>query len=123
MEVVSRWQAGYRCEVSVRGHTMVADEPRPVGGTDAGPTPTELLLASVAACFTMALSHAARKQGVSFGDDLEVRVEGTYEGPRFSRIAVRVSAATADARATVEDLMRPPPRSVTSRTRSASRPR
>jgi organic hydroperoxide reductase OsmC/OhrA len=105
MEVVSRWQGGYRCVVSVRHHTMVADEPRPVGGTDAGPTPTELLLGSLAACFTMALSHVAMKQDVSFGDDLEVRVEGTYDGPRFSRIAVRVSAATADARATLEDLM------------------
>ena len=105
MEVVSRWQGGYRCEVSVRGHTMVADEPESVGGTDAGPTPTERLLGSLAACFTMALSYAARKKDVSFGDDLEVRVEGTYDGPRFSGIAVRVVAATADDRATLEDLI------------------
>lgn len=105
MEVVSRWLGGYRCKVSVRDHTIVADEPESVGGTNAGPTPTELLLGSLATCFTMALSYAARKKDVSFGDDLEVRVEGTYDGPRFSGIAVQVVAATAPDRATLEELI------------------
>ena len=46
---------GFRCRVAAGGHEFVADEPRAVGGTDAGPSPYELLLAALGACTAMTL--------------------------------------------------------------------
>lgn len=73
----------------MRGFELIADEPPDVGGGDAGPTPTEMLLSSLAVCFTMAIYQAGRKRSVEL-PDLAVRVRGDYEGPRFNRIVVEV---------------------------------
>ncbi len=37
-------------EVCIRGHRIVLDQPVEEGGADSGPTPTELFVASLAAC-------------------------------------------------------------------------
>ena len=41
---------GDRFTVSVRDHTITVDQPRVNGGDDTGPTPTELLVSSLATC-------------------------------------------------------------------------
>jgi uncharacterized OsmC-like protein len=46
---------GFRTEVDVGGHHLVVDEPVPVGGTDTGPSPYEMLLAALGACTAMTL--------------------------------------------------------------------
>lgn len=71
----------------VRDFEVVADEPASSGGTDTGPMPTELLLSSLAVCFTMALYHAFRKRNVEL-PDLEVHVDADYAGLRLSKIRV-----------------------------------
>lgn len=88
-EVVATWEGGYRCRVRSRQFEIDADEPPSAGGEDAGPTPTELFLASLASCFTMALFHVARKRDITL-PGFEVAVSGTYDGPRFSRLRVEV---------------------------------
>ena len=55
--------AGFRVEVTTRTHHLAADEPRPLGGTNAGPTPYELLLASLASCTAMTLRMYADRKG------------------------------------------------------------
>lgn len=62
--VVARTGAtGYRTEVLANGHPCVADEPESLGGTNAGPSPYELLAAALGACTTMTLRmYADRKQ-------------------------------------------------------------
>jgi putative redox protein len=89
MEVTAYWEGGYRCRMPVRAFEVRADEPPDCGGDDAGPTPTELFLSSLASCFTMAVAHAARKRGVELAD-LAVRVQGHYQGLRFDAITVEV---------------------------------
>jgi putative redox protein len=42
--------AGDRFEIQVRGHRLVCDQPLADGGSDQGPTPTELFVGSLAAC-------------------------------------------------------------------------
>ena len=53
---------GFRTEVEVGGHHLVVDEPVPVGGTDAGPSPYEMLLAALGACTAMTLRLYADKR-------------------------------------------------------------
>jgi len=74
---------------------LIVDEPESVGGTDQGPQPTELLLASIASCFTLAMAYAAGKRGVELAG-LTVRATGIYDGPRFSAIRLSVRAGSPD---------------------------
>jgi putative redox protein len=56
-------RSGYRTELLANGHPLVADEPVSVGGTNAGPSPYELLSAALGACTTMTLRmYADRKR-------------------------------------------------------------
>jgi putative redox protein len=96
--VRARWDGGLRAVVRAGRFELVADEPESVpGGTGTGPQPTELLLAAVASCFTLAIAYSASKHGTELAD-LDVDVTGTYDGPRFSaiRIAVRAGAPQGD---------------------------
>jgi putative redox protein len=55
--------SGYRTSIRTRTHTLLADEPTDAGGTDAGPSPYELLLGALASCTAMTVRmYADRKQ-------------------------------------------------------------
>jgi len=55
-EAVSRTgAAGFRSDVSLAGHTLIADEPEDYGGTDMGPTPYDLLSGALATCTSMTI--------------------------------------------------------------------
>lgn len=90
--VEATWENGLRCVVQAGRFGLTVDEPTSAGGTDQGPQPTELLLASIASCLTLAVAYSAAKRGVDLAG-LRVAVTGTYDGPRFSAISVRVAAA------------------------------
>jgi putative redox protein len=92
LEITASWEGGYRCRVPIRDFEVLVDEPVSAGGSDTGPKPTELLLASLAACFTLAVAHAAGKAGRELAD-LSVRVCGEYRGLRFARITVEASSS------------------------------
>jgi putative redox protein len=87
--ITTYWEGGYRCRIPVRKFEIIADEPPEDGGTDTGPAPTDLFLAALGSCFTMAVYHAAKKRNVELAD-LAVRTTGTYEGLRFAEIKVEV---------------------------------
>ena len=56
-------QGGFCTEITVRQHSLTADEPKSAGGSDAGPTPYDLLLAALGACTGMTLQmYAKHKQ-------------------------------------------------------------
>jgi putative redox protein len=101
--LLARWEGGYRARVSVRDFDILVDEPPSAGGNDEGPTPTELFLASLATCFTLAVAHVARKRSIAIGQ-LEVRVQADYEGLRFAwmRLEVKTDLARDDAERLVE---------------------
>ena len=60
---VSTGEIGFRTEVRAGRHAWIADEPTSVGGDDGGPTPYDMLLASLGACTTMTLQMYARRKG------------------------------------------------------------
>lgn len=86
--VTAVWRGGYHCTVDAGSFRIEVDEPAEVGGTDLGPQPTDLFLASVASCFLLALNYAAQKQSIELSD-LAVQVTGTYDGLRFSAVHVQ----------------------------------
>ncbi|MGP1347085.1 MAG: OsmC family protein [Phycisphaerales bacterium] len=52
-----------RTTIATGDHTITADEPPEAGGANAGATPMQLLLASLASCTTMTIAmYAGRKQ-------------------------------------------------------------
>jgi len=76
-EVVVRGSAsGFAQSVEVEGLRFVADEPKALGGTGAGPTPYDLLLAALGSCTSMTLGLYARKHGWPLE---EVTVRLTHE--------------------------------------------
>ena len=91
--VRTRWEGGMRALTNVGDFEVVVDEPETAGGTDSGPQPTDLLLASVSSCFALALAFTARKRGVELRD-LDITAVGRYEGLRFDRISLSVSSAS-----------------------------
>ncbi len=50
MEVTAEYCGGTKFEIDARGHRVLCDQPRDNGGEDAGMSPPEFLLASLAAC-------------------------------------------------------------------------
>jgi putative redox protein len=52
-----------RHDVRVRSHTITADEPRDHGGDDSGPSPQELLAASLASCSAITMEMYAKRKG------------------------------------------------------------
>jgi putative redox protein len=100
--VSARWDGGLRAVVDAGRFHLIVDEPESYGGTDRGPQPTDVLLASVASCFAIAMAHVARKSGIEL-PDLRVVVTGTYDGPRFSEVAI--SLASTATRPTMEQLI------------------
>src|SRR6266699_5528002 len=60
-----RFVSGEAYEVAVRGHRVLVDQPADVGGQDSGPTPTELFVASLAACVAFYAGRYLTRHGYS----------------------------------------------------------
>jgi putative redox protein len=65
--------------VTTRAHGVTVDEPREDGGDDRGPTPQELLAASLASCTAITIEMYAERKGWELGC-VEVEVEYTPAG-------------------------------------------
>jgi len=69
--------------VNVNGHELIIDATEAAGGSNLGPRPKSLMLASLAGCTGMDVVSILKKMHVEF-DDFRVNVEGniTEEHPR-----------------------------------------
>ena len=65
----------YTHEVEIRHHRVTTDEPEDVGGDDQGPSPQELLAASLASCTAITLEMYARRKEWDVG---RVEVQCSY---------------------------------------------
>jgi putative redox protein len=63
-------------DVEVRDHHLTADEPKNHGGDDSGPSPQELLAASLASCTAITIEMYAARKGWDVG---EITVDVEYE--------------------------------------------
>jgi putative redox protein len=75
MRATARRTAGaYEHQVSVRNHRLTCDELAEVGGSDTGPSPQELLAASLASCTAITMEMYAQRKGWEIGS-VEVNVD------------------------------------------------
>ena len=88
-DVVARTGSSYRTTVTAGAHRVIVDEPVSMGGTDAGPTPYDLIAAALGACTSITLRmYADRKQWPL--ESVEVQLKTVREGDalRIERILV-----------------------------------
>lgn len=83
--------AGDRFAIEIRGHTVVVDQPEEIGGDDVGPTPTELFVASLAACVGFyARRYLARHRLDATGLRVEVAWDMATKPSRVGEVTLRV---------------------------------
>src|SRR3954468_8850850 len=98
MRAVARQTKKFAHELQVREHTLTADEPKDAGGEDLGPSPQELLAASLASCTAITIEMYAQRKGGDT-DGLEIDVEYAPPHPaspaRFN-LVMRMPAHLSD---------------------------
>ena len=67
-------EAGVRFHSDIRGHRLVFDQPIEDGGSDVGPTPTEVFVASLAGCVAYYATRFLERHGQQ-SDGLRVRAD------------------------------------------------
>ena len=88
-DVVTRWKGQTRSETTVSGftlagqrvsrtHTIVADEPCELLGSDCAPNPQELLMAAVNACMMVGYVAGASIKGITL-ENVEIRTRGQLD--------------------------------------------
>src|SRR5690242_10351173 len=88
--------SGVRLHATVGGHEIVFDQPRSSGGTDAGPTPTDAFVASLAACVAYyAVRYLERHGHTAEGLRVSAEFEMAEHPSRVGRIAIEVRCPTA----------------------------
>ena len=78
MRAIARRTGTLTQSVEIRQHRLTVDEPAEHGGEDQGPSPQELLAASLASCTAITLEMYAKRKGWALG---ELEVECQYVPP------------------------------------------
>ena len=95
MKVVARRGKGLAHEVEFEGgREIVVDEPVEAGGADSGPSPTQLLAASLAGCTAITLELYAERKGWDLG---ELEVEVDFASKDFAPAAFEVVLRLPDS--------------------------
>ena len=115
--VSARLGEGFRTTFTMRTHEIPGDEPVALGGTDTGPTPYELLLASLSGCMAMTMRMYAERKGwplegalvrlrtaPSRDPDREVRIAGAGRVTRIERQIELTGALSDEQRARLVEM-------------------
>jgi putative redox protein len=95
---VVRRREGYEHEIEIREHRLIVDEPQEKGGKDQGPTPAELLAASLASCTAITIEMYADRKEWGLGS-VEVAVdftEATADDPPIFDVKITLGAALSE---------------------------
>lgn len=86
-----------------RGHSVICDLPKASGGEDAGPTPLELALISLAGCGVIIYADVCKKSKIEPGEiQVEVEAEKTPNVPTLNSVTMKVNISSKARKALVE---------------------
>jgi putative redox protein len=68
MKATATRSGSLRQAIRIRDHQLTIDEPLDKGGEDSGPSPQEMLAASLAACTAITMEMYAKRKGWDVGD-------------------------------------------------------
>src|SRR5579864_4985135 len=99
MEVSAQYIKDSKFEVASRGHRVICDQPIDNGGSDAGMSPPEFLLASLAACAAYYAAQYLKTRGLPT-EDLGVRVtaEKALKPARLASFRIEVTGGALEER-------------------------
>jgi uncharacterized OsmC-like protein len=64
-----------RIDLKAGKFSMIIDEPKPMGGTDEGPSPIQVLLMALAGCLNVTGHEIARQKGLTL-NGMKIQIEG-----------------------------------------------
>jgi putative redox protein len=98
MRAVARLREKYTHDVVVGKHRITADEPAEQGGGDMGPSPQELLAASLASCTAITMEMYAKRKGWDVaGLEVECRYSPAERGcPTRFDLVMRMPAGLSE---------------------------
>lgn len=95
----------YRVSMKAGRHDLIADEPKGLGGEDAGPAPYEYLLSGLGACTAITLRmYAARKQWDLRQVHVDLRFIRDGDNARIERSIALEGDLTDEQRARLADI-------------------
>lgn len=99
MEAVAQYLTDSKFEVAARGHRVICDQPVDNGGSDAGMSPPEFLLASLATCAAYYAAQYLKARKLP-AQDLKVRVgaEKAAQPARLASFHIEVTVPGLDGR-------------------------
>lgn len=84
---------GESFEVQIRGYRLISDEPVSIGGEDEGPTPTELMVAGLAACAAeVGVKHLLNEGLPQEPFEVDADFSWDLEGARVDSVRLSVTA-------------------------------
>src|SRR5512137_1834855 len=78
VRVEAKLDEKFKIDVKAGAHVMVVDQPKAGGGADAGPTPLEYFLASLAGCIGTVARIIANQKRIPL-NGIDIKIEGAYD--------------------------------------------
>lgn len=99
MQSITRYLDGKTFETTIGAHRIITDQPISQGGANAGPTPPELLLASLGSCAGhYAIEYLRARSLPLFGLEIRVSAAKGADPPRLASFNVEVILPGIDER-------------------------
>lgn len=101
VKVESVLDAKFKLESSVHGHRVIVDQPTNAGGTDAGPTPLDYLLVSLAGCIgtigrIIAMQKRIALRGMKITVEGDINTDGLLGKPTDDPVGFKEFRILAD---------------------------
>ncbi|MDF3818493.1 OsmC family protein [Leptospira sp. 96542] len=98
--IVQTGKTKYETQIKAGVHTLIADEPKDLQGTDLGPNPNQLLASALGACTAITIRMYADRKEMPL-DKVEIQLEIDKIAPdnhKVFRTVVLIGNLTADER-------------------------